>query len=195
MWQGGDELQKMCERQVVKNLGNCFSIRVGGLTDILKASVVRLARIRTRHFQTEYCQPVKWILFQNFVYFLLSHINDIPPVVFCQPIFFPLPSTERERARERERDSYSPLASIECSQREGGLNITGIFDFFLCGFFFLGFPVLCPVYGHFSHIPSNPPPPAVSYIFVTSLFLVFFVGGLQLTTVFILFLVLLFTHH
>jgi hypothetical protein len=38
MWQGGDEVQKICERQVVKNLGNCSGICVGGLTDILKAS-------------------------------------------------------------------------------------------------------------------------------------------------------------
>jgi len=53
----------MCERQVVKNLGNCFGICVGGLTDIVKASVVRLARIRTRHFSNEYCQPVERIPF------------------------------------------------------------------------------------------------------------------------------------
>lgn len=63
MWQGGDEVQKMCEKQVVKNLGNCSGICVGGLTDILKASIVRLARIRTRHFSNKYCQPVEWVLF------------------------------------------------------------------------------------------------------------------------------------
>jgi hypothetical protein len=64
MWQGGgDEVQKMCERQVVKNLSICFGIRVGGLTDILKSSVVWLARILTRHFSIEFCQPVKLILF------------------------------------------------------------------------------------------------------------------------------------
>ena len=83
MWQGGNEVQKMCERQVVKNLGNCFGIRMGGLTDILKASVVRLARIWTRHLSNEYWQPAEWILFQDFVHFLLSHISDIPPDVFC----------------------------------------------------------------------------------------------------------------
>lgn len=90
-------------------------------------------------------------------------------------------------------DSYSALASIGCSQRDGGLNITGVFDFFFV-FLFPEIPRsmsrLLSFSASFLHIPS-----ACRFIHFYNLLFFFSPERYVVDAVFILFLVLLFTHH